>query len=105
MVRRFPPIFCYSSDQNLSPKLDYLVGAMGRELDEVRNFPQYFSYSLEKRIRRRHEACEQRGVRFTLPALLRPSDEEFEARVGVCVGSSPPLRSSPLWYGNSDSVR
>lgn len=98
MLRRFPQLFCYGIEGNLAVKLGFLVGEMGRELREVNVFPQYFSYSLEKRIKRRHLVCEERGVRFTLPVLLKPSDEEFRERVEVCVGSTPPVRNSPLWH-------
>lgn len=100
MLRRLPQLFCYGIKGNLEVKMRFLVNEMGRELREVKEFPQYFSYSLEKRIKRRHLVCEEQGVRFTLPALLKPGDEEFRERVEVCIGSSPPVRNSPLWYAN-----
>ncbi|PKA66817.1 hypothetical protein AXF42_Ash003473 [Apostasia shenzhenica] len=97
MAKRFPQIFCYSIKENLQPKFRFCVGEMGREMRELKGFPQYFSFSLEKKIRPRHLACKENGVFLQLPALLKPSDEEFWQRLEVCVCSSPPLRRSPLW--------
>lgn len=105
MVRRFPQLFCYGIKGNLEVKLGFLVNEMKRELREVKEFPQYFSYSLEKRIKRRHLVCEEKGVVFTLRAMLKPNDEEFRERMEVCVGSSSPVRNSPLWYGSLNSDR
>lgn len=102
MVRMFPQLFCYSIKENLQPKIEFLVSEMGRDLRELKEFPHYFSFSLENRIKRRHQACKENGVFLSLPALLRPSDEQFDARLEVCVSSSPPLRSSPLWHESLD---
>ncbi|XP_072983412.1 protein SEEDLING LETHAL 1, chloroplastic [Typha latifolia] len=98
MARRFPQLFCYSIEKNLEPKVAFLIREMRRGLNELKEFPQYLSFSLDERIRPRHLACEEKGVRLSLPALLRPSDPRFRARLEVCVGSSPPARSSPLWH-------
>ncbi|KAI0527006.1 hypothetical protein KFK09_002602 [Dendrobium nobile] len=97
MARRFPQIFCYSIKANLEPKLEFFTGIMERELKEIKKFPQYFSFSLEKKIKPRYRLCKENAVFFELPALLKPSDDEFQRRLEVCVGSSTPLRRSPLW--------
>lgn len=102
MVRRFPQIFCYSIKENLQPKIEFLVSEMGRDLRELKEFPPYFSFSLQNRIKPRHRACKEKGVFLPLPALLRPSDKQFDARLEVCVGSSPPLRSSLVWHESLD---
>nr|CAD1820343.1 unnamed protein product [Ananas comosus var. bracteatus] len=104
MARRFPQLMCYSIEGNLRPKLGFLLDAMGRSPVELREFPHYFSFGLDGRIRPRHIACEERGVRLPLPAMLRPGDERFRARLDVCVGSSPPMRSSPLWQQSLEQV-
>ncbi|KAG1331717.1 putative Transcription termination factor MTEF1, chloroplastic [Cocos nucifera] len=102
MVRRFPQLFCYSIKENLQPKTEFLVSEMGRDLREMKEFPHYFSFSLDNRIKPRHRVCKEKGVFLSLPALLRPSDKQFDARLEVCLGSSPPLRSSPLWHESLD---
>lgn len=102
MARRFPQLFCYSIKGNFEPKFDYFVVEMGRELKELMEFPQYFSFSLENRIKPRHQCCVEKGVCFPLPVMLKMSEPEFRDRLEVCYNSSIPLRTSPLWCINYD---
>ncbi|XP_078430578.1 mitochondrial transcription termination factor family protein [Wolffia australiana] len=97
MVRRFPQLFCYSVAGNLEPKFDFFAVEMRRSLAELREFPQFFSFSLRDRIIPRHRRCAELGVSLPLPALLKPGEDQFAARLLSCVSSSPPLRRSPLW--------
>eukprot|EP00897_Mesotaenium_endlicherianum_P001471 jgi/Mesen1/1351/ME000013S00846 len=62
MAGRFPCLFVYSAETNLRPKLEYLVNEMGGSLRDVVRFPQYFGFSLQGRIRPRHEALAARGL-------------------------------------------
>nr|AFK47676.1 unknown [Lotus japonicus] len=97
MFRRFPQLFCCSIKNNLEPKYNYFVVEMGRDLKELKEFPQYFSFSLENRIKPRHKQCVELGVCFTLPVLLKTSEVTFRNRLDLCVNSSTPLETSPLW--------
>ncbi|KAK1262925.1 hypothetical protein QJS04_geneDACA013485 [Acorus gramineus] len=97
MFRRFPQLFCYGVEGNLRPKWEFFEAEMGRDRRELREFPQFFSFSLQNRIRPRHGTCSEKGVRLPLPLMLRTSDEQFRVRLEACIGSSPPLQSSPLW--------
>ncbi|XP_044502625.1 transcription termination factor MTEF1, chloroplastic [Mangifera indica] len=96
MFRRFPQLFNYSVKENYEPKLNYFVVEMGRDLKELKDFPQYFSFSLENRIKPRHQACVEKGVCFPLNVLLRRSEEQFRHRLEVCCKASLPLKTSPL---------
>ncbi|KAF6142297.1 hypothetical protein GIB67_040004 [Kingdonia uniflora] len=97
MIRKFPQLLCYSIKFNFEPKFEYFLMEMGRELKELKEFPQYFSFSLDKRIKPRHSLCVHKGVFFPLPVLLRSTDEQFRDRLEVCCNSSLPLSTSPLW--------
>ncbi|XVF55827.1 hypothetical protein PTKIN_Ptkin06aG0067700 [Pterospermum kingtungense] len=97
MFRRFPQLFNYSVRENYEPKLNYFVVEMGRDLREIQEFPQYFSFSLENRITPRHQCCVEKGVCFPLPVLLKTSEVEFHKRLEVCCNSSLPVKGSPLW--------
>ncbi|CAA6669910.1 unnamed protein product [Spirodela intermedia] len=77
MVVRCPALFTFSVENNFRPKLGYLVGEMGRSVEELREFPQYFAFSLEKRIKPRHRQMEDRRLRLSLPEMLRTTDQEF----------------------------
>ncbi|XP_049355764.1 transcription termination factor MTEF1, chloroplastic-like [Solanum verrucosum] len=98
MFRRFPSLFCYSIEENLEPKFDYFVVEMGREMMELNVFPQYFSFSLEKRIKPRHMMCVEKGVCLSLPVMLKSHESRFRDRLEVCCCSSMPVRQSPFWY-------
>ncbi|PHT60337.1 hypothetical protein CQW23_02700 [Capsicum baccatum] len=90
MFRRFPSLFCYSIEENLEPKFDYFVVEMGRELKELIEFPQYFSFSLENRIKPRHKMCVEKGVCLSLPVMLKSCESRFRDRLDVCCSSSMP---------------
>ncbi|KAG8374028.1 hypothetical protein BUALT_Bualt11G0088400 [Buddleja alternifolia] len=103
MFRRFPSLFCYSIKENFEPKFDYFVVEMGRELRELVAFPQYFSFSLENRIKPRHGMCVEKGVCLALPTMLKLSEARFRDRLEVCCSSSTPVRTSPLWCTNTNT--
>ncbi|CAD5320497.1 unnamed protein product [Arabidopsis thaliana] len=83
MFKRFPQLFNYSIAENYEPKLKYLMVEMGRDVREVLEFPQYFSFSLENRIKPRHEACAAKGVRFPLPVMLKTNEAGFRDTLEV----------------------
>ncbi|PON72702.1 Mitochodrial transcription termination factor [Parasponia andersonii] len=79
MVVRCPALFTFSIENNFRPKWEYLAGEMGRRVEELKEFPQYFAFSLEKRIKPRHTEVARRGVgvEMPLPLMLKTTDEEF----------------------------
>lgn len=104
MFRRFPPLFCYSVKENFEPKFNYFVVEMGRDLKELKEFPQYFSFSLERRIKPRHQSCVENGVCFPLNVMLKMKEEVFMQRLDASCDSSMPRSSSPLWCANHSDV-
>ena len=76
IILRFPPLLGLSTKGNLRPKWDYFV-QMGRANSELVDFPQYFGYSLEKRIKPRYEALEMRGINWSLNRMLSLSELRF----------------------------
>lgn len=77
MVLRCPGLFTFSIENNYKPKVEYFLGEMKGKLEELKEFPQYFAFSLEKRIKPRHLEVLQSGVEVPLPLLLKSTDEEF----------------------------
>ncbi|XP_042520672.1 transcription termination factor MTEF1, chloroplastic [Macadamia integrifolia] len=74
---RLPAIFGYSIENNMRPKFKYLVIEMERDIQELKEFPQYFAFSLEKRIMPRHLHLKERNVRIPLQRMLLWSDGKF----------------------------
>ncbi|KAK7295266.1 hypothetical protein RJT34_18172 [Clitoria ternatea] len=77
---RLPAIFGYDVGNNLWPKFVYLTKDMERELEELKRFPQYFGFSLDKRIVPRHLHLKERGVRIPLNRMLMWGDDKFYAK-------------------------
>lgn len=77
---RLPAIFGYSIDNNLWPKFQYLVEEMERSVEELKEFPQYFGFSLEKKIVPRHLHLKERNVKVPLKKMLLWNDQNFYAK-------------------------
>ena len=77
MVLRCPGLFTFSVEKNYKPKMEYFVEEMKGKLEDLKGFPQYFAFSLEKRIKPRHLETGESGVSVALPLLLKSTDEEF----------------------------
>lgn len=93
MVRRFSPLLGYSVNEVLRPKYEFLVNIMEKPVKEVVDYPRYFSYSLEKKIKPRFWVLKGRNVECSLKDMLGKNDEEFAAKFmdagGMLVSSSP----------------
>lgn len=77
MVLRCPSLFTYSVENNFKPKFEYFDKEMKGRLEELKEFPAYFAFSLEKRIKPRHMEVVESGVKVPLPLMLKSTDEEF----------------------------
>ncbi|KAL4563455.1 hypothetical protein LXL04_027497 [Taraxacum kok-saghyz] len=77
MVLRCPGLFTFSLENNFKPKFEFFEKEMRRDLSELKDFPQYFAFSLEKRIKPRHLEALECGVEIPLPMLLKTTDEEY----------------------------
>nr|GFC19206.1 transcription termination factor MTEF1, chloroplastic [Tanacetum cinerariifolium] len=81
MVLRSPGLLTFSIENNFKPKVKYFLNEMKGELGDLKRFPQYFSYSLEGKIMRRHRLLADHGVSVPLWEMLKVSDGEFTARL------------------------
>ncbi|KAM7256481.1 hypothetical protein ACFE04_012222 [Oxalis oulophora] len=83
MVLRCPALFTFSVENNFKPKFDYFATEMKGKLEELKEFPQYFAFSLEKRIKPRHMEVVQSGVKVPLSVMLKATDVEFKELLGL----------------------
>lgn len=81
MVLRSPGLLTFSIENNFKPKTEYFQEQMNGRLEELRRFPQYFSFSLEGKIKPRHQTLVKHGFSMRLSEMLRISDGEFNARL------------------------
>ena len=59
----------------------FFKSEMKREMRELVEFPEFFTYSLEGRIRPRSKKLEEKGIKCGLDWFLNCSDQRFEERV------------------------
>lgn len=81
MVVRSPGLLTLSIENNMKPKVKFFLEEMEGDLEELKKFPQYFSFSLEKKIKPRHRALVEHGFKLPLSKMLKVSDGEFNARL------------------------
>ncbi|XP_021728990.1 uncharacterized protein LOC110696034 isoform X2 [Chenopodium quinoa] len=77
MIVRFSPLLGYSIEEVLRPKLQFLVYTMGKSVKEVVDYPRYFSYSMEKKIKPRFLLLRSRNINISLKVMLAKNDDEF----------------------------
>ncbi|KAJ8774194.1 hypothetical protein K2173_009625 [Erythroxylum novogranatense] len=59
----------------------FFKSEMGRPPKELVEFPEYFTYSLESRIKPRYQKLQAKGIRHSLNWFLNCSDQRFEERL------------------------
>ncbi|KAE8677765.1 ribosomal protein L7Ae/L30e/S12e/Gadd45 [Hibiscus syriacus] len=59
----------------------YFKSEVGRPVNELVAFPEYFTYSLESRIKPRYTKLQSKGIRSSLNWFLNCSDQRFEERL------------------------
>ncbi|XP_050367128.1 transcription termination factor MTERF4, chloroplastic [Argentina anserina] len=59
----------------------FFKSEMGRPVKELMEFPEYFTYSLESRIKPRYQKLKSKGIRCSLRWFLNCSDQRFEERL------------------------
>ncbi|KAJ0518562.1 putative transcription regulator mTERF family [Helianthus annuus] len=84
MIADFPMLLRYNIDI-LRPKYRYLRRTMVRPLNDLIEFPRFFSYSLEDRIIPRHKILMDNRVNFKLRYMLSSTDDEFQQKVEAAV--------------------
>ncbi|OVA09831.1 Mitochodrial transcription termination factor-related [Macleaya cordata] len=81
MVLRSPGLLTFSISNNFKPKVEYFLNEMKGDLAELKKFPQYFSFSLEGKIKPRHRLLVEHGFSLSLSEMLKVSDGEFNDRL------------------------
>ncbi|KAG0495501.1 hypothetical protein HPP92_000192 [Vanilla planifolia] len=95
MVSRFSPLLGYSIEAVFKPKLEFLQTTMQKSLHEIVEYPRYFSYSLDKKIKPRYWVLRGRNITCSLKDMLAKNNEEFaEAYMGFSRLLVPPSPAS-----------
>lgn len=80
MVVGYPQLLALNLDI-MKLNFDYFQSEMARPLDDLVDFPAFFTYGLESTIKPRHQMVVRKGLKCSLSWLLNCSDEKFEQRM------------------------
>ncbi|CAA7050549.1 unnamed protein product [Microthlaspi erraticum] len=80
MVVRCPQILC-SKVELMKNSYYFYKTEMGRPMKDLVEYPEYFTYSLESRIKPRYQKLQGKGIRSSLNWFLNCSDQRFEERL------------------------
>lgn len=80
MVVACPQILALNIDI-MSVSFEYFQTEMDRGLEDLVEFPAYFTYSLESTIRPRNQMIAKKGLKCSLGWLLNCTDEKFAERM------------------------
>jgi mTERF domain-containing protein len=77
MISRFSPLLGYSIELVMKPKLEFLLLTMKKPLKAIVEYPRYFSYSLEGKIKPRFWVIKGRNIDCSLTDMYAKNDELF----------------------------
>ncbi|KAJ1393670.1 Transcription termination factor, mitochondrial/chloroplastic [Sesbania bispinosa] len=95
MIADFPMLLRYNIDV-LRPKYSYLRKTMVRTLQDLIEFPRFFSYSLDGRIIPRHKVLVENQINVKLRYMLGSTDEEFNKMVKALIRKRQRFQSAVM---------
>lgn len=82
LVASYPPILIKSIKNSLEPKIRFLIETMGRNIDEVAHYPDFFRHGLKKRLELRQKLLKQRNINCSLSEMLDCNHKKFLMKFG-----------------------
>eukprot|EP00246_Nothoceros_aenigmaticus_P012057 TRINITY_DN3564_c0_g1_i1.p1 TRINITY_DN3564_c0_g1~~TRINITY_DN3564_c0_g1_i1.p1 ORF type:complete len:568 (-),score=92.03 TRINITY_DN3564_c0_g1_i1:9-1712(-) len=94
MIVQCPVLLAVSVENVLKPHLDFFVKKMKRPLKELVDFPEFFTYGLEERIKPRYQRISDKKVNCSLSWFLNCGDQKFDDRLSVDYVKPPTVDDS-----------
>ncbi|XP_020207766.2 transcription termination factor MTERF6, chloroplastic/mitochondrial [Cajanus cajan] len=86
LVVGFPPILIKSIQNSLEPRINFLVDVMGRQVDEVIDYPCFFRHGLKRRVEPRYKLLKERNLSCSLSEMLDCNRKKFFIKFGLLEG-------------------
>ncbi|XAR70827.1 hypothetical protein NMG60_11027834 [Bertholletia excelsa] len=83
LVTGYPPILIKSIDNSLEPRIRLLVEVMGRRIEEVVEYPDFFRHPLKKRVEPRQKLLKQKKICCSLSEMLDCNQKKFLLKFGL----------------------
>lgn len=82
VVSGYPPVLIKSIKNSLEPKIKFLVEVMGRRIQDVVDYPDFFRHGLKKSLELRQRILSQRNEDFSLNEMLYYNRKKFCLKYG-----------------------
>lgn len=84
IVAGHPPVLIKSVDNSLKPRIKFLKEEMGREIQEVVDYPDFFRHGLKKRLESRQKMLRRNHIRDCgLSEMLDCNHQKFLLKFGL----------------------
>ena len=83
LLRNFPQLLRPSLGSFFGARLEYLMGGMGRSVEDILEYPPSLACSVEK-LKSRYEHVRLWGTKCSLSWMLEGNDATFANKVGEC---------------------
>ncbi|CAK9153351.1 unnamed protein product [Ilex paraguariensis] len=83
LVTGYPPILIKSINHSLEPRIRFLLDVMGRQIEEVASYPDFFRHGLKKRLEWRQKRLKQRNIHCSLSEMLDCNQRKFLEKFGL----------------------
>ncbi|KAK4400998.1 Transcription termination factor MT, chloroplastic/mitochondrial [Sesamum angolense] len=83
LVAGYPPVLIKSVSNSLGPRIKFLEQGMGRQIQEVAEYPDFFRHGLKKRLEARQKLLKQKHVECSLSEMLDCNQKKFLLKFGL----------------------
>ena len=83
LVSGYPPVLIKSIKNSLEPKLKFLVQVMGKSIQDVVDYPDFFRHGLKKSLELRQKVLSQRNIDCSLNEMLYYNRKKFCLKYGT----------------------
>ncbi|KAG8382069.1 hypothetical protein BUALT_Bualt05G0038200 [Buddleja alternifolia] len=83
LVAGYPPVLIKSVSNSVGPRIKFLKEVMGRRIEEIVEYPEFFKHGLKKRLELRHKFLKQKHVDCSLSEMLDCNQKKFMLKFGL----------------------
>ncbi|KAG6399436.1 hypothetical protein SASPL_140917 [Salvia splendens] len=83
VVGGYPPVLIKSASNSLGPRIKFLEQVMGRQINEVAEYPEFFRHGLKGKLESRHKLLTRKGIECSLSEMLECNHKKFLLKFGM----------------------
>ncbi|KAL1569226.1 Transcription termination factor mterf6, chloroplastic/mitochondrial [Salvia divinorum] len=83
VVGGYPPVLIKSASNSLGPRIKFLEQVMGRQINEVAEYPEFFRHGLKGKLESRQKLVTRKGIECSLSEMLECNHKKFLLKFGM----------------------